>query len=272
MRAGTPESVSEANGVEEARMSARTRLKAGAGEPARRRTVIRRPLRQIDGEAPAEEFDTATSDEEFEAATADEDVENGASDEGVDSGASAGDVNRATPTESRATVRRGAGARRGPRLLVACLVVVLAAAVTAAGVAGYGWYSQQRLDQARQEALAAARQTTVNFVSVSAATVDRDLQRVTAGATADFKDEFTRGAPQVRAAVVENNVDSHGSVLRAALVSGDSDSAVVLVAVDATVKNVKAPQGRLSHYRIQVNVTRDAKSGRWLVSKLQFVG
>jgi Mce-associated membrane protein len=151
-------------------------------------------------------------------------------------------------------------------------VVVLAAALTAAGVAGYGWYAQQRVDEARQQALAAAKQTTVNFVSVSAATVDRDLQRVTAGATGDFKDEFTRGAPQVRAAVVQNNVDSHGSVLRAGLVSGDGDSAVVLVAVDATVKNVNAPQGRLSHYRIQVDVTRDAKSGRWLVSKLQFVG
>jgi Mce-associated membrane protein len=107
---------------------------------------------------------------------------------------------------------------------------------------------------------------------VSAKTVDRDLQRVTAGATGDFKDEFTRGMPQVRAAVVENNVDSRGTVLRSALVSGDNDSAVVLVAVDATVKNAKAPQGRLSHYRIQVNVDKDAKSGRWLVSKLQFVG
>jgi Mce-associated membrane protein len=38
------------------------------------------------------------------------------------------------------------------------------------------------------------------------------------------------------------------------------------------VKNVKAPDGRASHYRIQVDVTRDGKSGAWLVSKLQFVG
>jgi hypothetical protein len=162
--------------------------------------------------------------------------------------------------------------RRGRRLLIAGLVVVLAATIAAAAITGHRWHDQQRIDDTHQEALAAARQTTVNFVSVSASTVDRDLQRVMAGATGDFQDEFKRGAPQVRAAVVENNVDSHGTVLRAGLVSGDIDSAVVLVAVDATVKNVNAPQGRLSHYRIQVDVTRDPRSGRWLVSRLQFVG
>jgi Mce-associated membrane protein len=169
------------------------------------------------------------------------------------------------PAAGDTPVRR----RRG---LVAALGIALVAVLVALAVIGNRWYDQRQLATARQEALAAARQTTVNFVSVSAATVDRDLQRVTAGATGDFKDEFTRGAPQVRAAIVENNVDSRGSVLRAGLVSSDRDSAVALVAVDATVKNVKAPQGRLSHYRIQVDLARDAKSGRWLVSKLQFVG
>jgi hypothetical protein len=256
--AGTEDNADRADGVEEAGMSTRTRLKTAVQDPARRRIVTRRPPLRAGSEAPAGDVDPAApvdAEAAVDAAAA------------VDAEAAV-----AGPATVKAATRPVAATDRGPRLLVACLVVVLAAAVVAAGVAGYGWYAQQRLDQGRQQALAAARQTTVNFVSLSAATVDRDLQRVTAGATGDFKDEFTRGAPQVRAAVVQNNVDSHGSVLRAGLVSGDNDSAVVLVAVDATVKNVNAPQGRLSHYRIQVDVTRDAKSGRWLVSKLQFVG
>ncbi|MGC9667785.1 hypothetical protein ACNTMW_14675 [Planosporangium sp. 12N6] len=173
-------------------------------------------------------------------------------------------------TESR-TAARAAG-RTGRRAPVAGLLVALAAAVTAAGIAGNGWYTERRLDTAHQQALAAARQTTVNFVSISANTVDRDLQRVTANATGDFKDEFTRDAPQLRTTVIENKVESRGSVLRAALVSGDTRSAVVLVAADATVKNVNNPQGRLLHYRIQADLVRDAHSGRWLVSRLQFVG
>jgi Mce-associated membrane protein len=158
------------------------------------------------------------------------------------------------------------------RLLVGLLVAVLAATLAAAGTTGHRWYVHQATDQARQEALAAAKQASVNFVSVSAASVDRDTQRITAGATGDFKEEFVRGQSQVRTAVVENKVDSRGSVLRAGLVSGDRRRAVVLVAVDATVKNVKAPEGRLSHYRIQLDLVRDQDSGRWLVSRLQFVG
>ncbi|WP_446209697.1 hypothetical protein [Micromonospora sp. IBSANI012] len=168
---------------------------------------------------------------------------------------------RATPAPTR---------RRRP--LIALLVVMLAAALAAAGVAGHRWYVDRATDQARQEAIAAAKQAGVNFVSVSAASVDRDIQRITAGATGDFKDEFSRGQSQVRAAVVENKVDSRGSVLRAGLVSGDRSRAVVLVAVDATVKNVKSPEGRPSHYRIQMDMVHDKDSGRWLVSRLQFVG
>ncbi|MBM0257176.1 hypothetical protein [Micromonospora sp. 4G55] len=172
------------------------------------------------------------------------------------------------PAEKRATP----APTRRRRPLIVLLVVVLAAALAAAGVTGHRWYVDRATDQARQEAIAAAKQASVNFVSVSAASVDRDIQRITAGATGDFKDEFSRGQSQVRAAVVENKVDSRGSVLRAGLVSGDRSRAVVLVAVDATVKNVKSPEGRPSHYRIQMDMVHDKGSGRWLVSRLQFVG
>jgi len=159
-----------------------------------------------------------------------------------------------------------------PTWTTVLLAVALCAAVGVAVFMGTRWYGDRALDDAHQQAVAAARQTTVNFVSVSASSVDRDLQRILAGATGDFKDEFTRGQAQVRAAIVENNVESRGSVLRAALVSGDRRGAVVLVAIDATVKNSKTPDGRASHYRIQVDVARDGASGRWLVSRLQFVG
>jgi Mce-associated membrane protein len=160
--------------------------------------------------------------------------------------------------------------RRLPQWNLVAACAVLAVALAAAVLGGYRWYGDRALDKAHTAALAAARQTAVNFVSVSASSVDRDLQRIVAGATGEFKDEFTRGQAQVRAAIVENKVESTGTVLRAGLVSGDRRSAVVLVAVDATVKNVKSPEGRPSHYRIQVDVTRDG--GAWLVSRLQFVG
>jgi Mce-associated membrane protein len=165
--------------------------------------------------------------------------------------------------------RPGARSVKGP---AAALLALLCLALAAALAAGGQWYGDRRLAEAHERALAAAKQTTVDFVSVSAASVDRDLQRILAGSTGDFKEEFSRGQAQVRAAVVENNVESRGTVLRAALVSGDLRRAVVLVAMDAVVRNTNAPQGRPSHYRIQVEVDRDRGTGRWLVSRLQFVG
>ena len=163
-------------------------------------------------------------------------------------------------------------AERGARLVAALLAVALAGTLAALVVFGPRWYDQWRLDAAHRAALAAGTQVTVDFVSISAATVEADLARISVGATGDFKDEFTRGMPQVKAAVRENRVEARGTILGAGLVSGDRDAAVVLVAVDVTVRNVRAPDGRLSHYRIQVDVARDAGSGRWLVSRLQFVG
>jgi len=165
-----------------------------------------------------------------------------------------------------------AGPGRRGRLLAWALLLVLAAVLVAGGLLGRHWYDQRQLADARSQALAAARQECVNFVSISAAGVDSDLKRIADGATGQFKDEFTQDTAQVKAAVVQNKVDSHGSVLRAGVVSADRRAAVVLVAVDATVKNSSAPDGRLSHYRIQVNMARDAASGRWLVAQLQFVG
>ncbi|GII25420.1 hypothetical protein Pme01_50170 [Planosporangium mesophilum] len=246
--------------------------------PHRRRTVVRRPLNQPDGETPVVDDQTPAETDETPAETDETpiaDDETPTADDEAPARKKAPAGGKRPGKTAKATKEAGPAAsrqRRRPPLVVVCLTGALVAALAAAGITGYQWYSQRSVDQAHQEAMAAARQTTVNFVSVSAATVDRDLKRVTDGATGEFKDEFTRGAPQVRAAVVENNVDSRGTVLRTGLVSGDGDSAVVLVAVDATVKNVNAPQGRQSHYRIQVEVSKDAKSGRWLVSKLQFVG
>jgi Mce-associated membrane protein len=162
---------------------------------------------------------------------------------------------------------------RPPRpSVVWLLAAILVLALAALGWSGMRWRDANQLQSAHQAALAAAKQTTVDFVTISASSVDSDLQRIADGATGDFKDEFTRGMPQVRQAVVENQVESTGAVLRAGLVSGDLDSAVVLVAVDASVRNVGAPDGRISHYRIQVEIALDAGTGRWLVSRLQFVG
>lgn len=255
---------------------------AGGPAPARRRLVSRplpRPAEPIEQvlerldrepvEDPLEAGDLTVVGDPAEVEDLPADAETGDADARTKDVTTGTTRNVPTDEDGRADDPGTPGRRRA---LVALLVVLLAAALAGAGVYGHRWYVDRATDQARQDAVAAARQASVNFVSVSAASVDRDLQRIVAGATGDFKEEFTRGQAQVRTAVVENKVESHGTVLRAGLVSGDRRRAVVLVAVDATVKNVKAPDGRPSHYRIQVDLVRDRDSGDWLVAKLQFVG
>jgi Mce-associated membrane protein len=156
------------------------------------------------------------------------------------------------------------------KVRITAAVLVLVALAT--GWAGYKWFQATHVAQAHAEALAAARQFSVDFMSVSAKSVDQDLARVQLGATGEFGDEYKRGMPEVRKAVVDNAVEAGATVLRAALVNGDADSATVIVAVDATIKNVKTPDGRVAHYRLQLDLALEEGSDRWRVSKLQFVG
>jgi Mce-associated membrane protein len=246
--------------------------------PGTSRTVRRRSVVRATRQAGREPDDTVILDAIADGPSVDEiGVDEAAVDEATVDEATVDEAaaDQTAPEEVAPAKRRSSlpphEARRW-RLVAAILLVALVVTVVATGMLGRRWYDQQQLDTARQQALAAARQTTVNFVSISAGSVDRDLQRIADAATGQFKDEFTRDTAQVRAAVVANKVESSGSVLRAAVVSADKGSAVVLVAIDATVKNTSAPTGRLSHYRIQVNLVRDAHTGHWLVSQLQFVG
>lgn len=152
------------------------------------------------------------------------------------------------------------------------LTLALLAAMTGAAVWGYQWYQEREIREGHQAAVAAARQTVVDFFSISADSVDRDVEQVIHGATGTFKEEYQSGKEELRTAVIENKVKSEGKVLRAGLVSGDSDSARVLVAADANVKNANSPKGRKVHYRVQVEMSYDEKTDRWLVADLKFVG
>lgn len=261
-----------------------------AGRTVTRRTVARRPaspdsveeiLRRLDQEPavvppaaePVDRSDTADPADRSDSANPAEQPDTADPADPADRLETPGPARRWwRPRLGLRAGQRPTGRVRGPSPVTALLTAALCLALIAAGFAGHRWYQDRALEQARQQALAAARQTTVNFVSISASSVDRDLGRIVAGATGEFKEQFTRGQDQVRAAVVENKVESRGTVLRAGLLSSDRGAAVALVAVDATVANVHAPQGRDSHYRIQVDLTRDRDSGDWLVSRLQFVG
>jgi Mce-associated membrane protein len=129
-------------------------------------------------------------------------------------------------------------------------------------------------DTRRDDILQAARQQAVNFTTLDYQHLDRDLDRVIAGSTGDFRKQFRAGTSDLTKLVTENKAVAEGEVLDAGIISNDSDSAQVLVVADSTVTNTGSPKGEKRHYRIQMDLVRDpdVKGGRWLISDLTFVG
>ncbi|MGW6735457.1 hypothetical protein [Streptomyces sp. NPDC055013] len=130
--------------------------------------------------------------------------------------------------------------------------------------------SQREADQRRQDILAAARQSALNFTSLDYRHYDRDSANVLAGATGDFKKQFAAQTEQLTQLVVTNKSVSEGQVLEAGIVRSDENSARVLVVTDSKVTNTAAPQGEARTYRLQLDLVH--RDDRWLTSDVEFVG
>jgi Mce-associated membrane protein len=125
-------------------------------------------------------------------------------------------------------------------------------------------------DAARAAAVTAARQEALNLTSIDGQNIDADLKRVQDGATGGFAKDFATRSKDLKSVLTDNSVVAEGTVIDAALVRGDDNTATVLVVVDSKVKNKAAPAGRANTYRMQLDLERHGN--RWLTSALQFVG
>ncbi|MGV9994837.1 hypothetical protein [Streptomyces sp. NPDC003374] len=129
---------------------------------------------------------------------------------------------------------------------------------------------QHAAEQRRQDILAAARQSALNFTSLDYRHYDRDSGNVLKGATGEFKKEFAAQTTQLTRLVARNKSVSEGQVLEAGIVRSDARSARVLVVADSKVTNFAAPHGQARTSRLQLDLAR--VSGRWLTSDVAFVG
>lgn len=107
-----------------------------------------------------------------------------------------------------------------------------------------GLGEQRQADQRRQDILAAARQSALNFTSLDYRHYDRDSANVLAGATGDFKKQFAAQTEQLTELVAQNRSVSEGQILEAGIVRSDENAARVLVVADSKVTNTAVPQGR----------------------------
>lgn len=133
-----------------------------------------------------------------------------------------------------------------------------------------GLHDQHDRAQRRQDILAAARQSALNFTSLDYRHYDRDSANVLQGATGDFKKQFAAQTEQLTKLVAANESVSEGQILDAGIVRSDEDSARVLVVADSKVTNTAAPKGESRTYRLQLDLVH--RNGRWLTSDVEFVG
>lgn len=156
------------------------------------------------------------------------------------------------------------------RVLWALAVVALVATVALAATRGRDWWNARATEQAQSEALAAGRQIAINFATIDYRKVDEDTNRVKAGATGEFLSSYTSQLDDLKKVIVDNKSVSSVERAEAALVSGDTDSATVIVGIIAPTSNTVVPKGEKKTYRTKLGLRHVGE--QWKVERLEFVG
>ncbi|MEU9477474.1 hypothetical protein [Streptomyces sp. NPDC048191] len=164
---------------------------------------------------------------------------------------------------------------RRPRrnALTTILGVVLVAALTVAAVLGWQYREGRQAEEARGEALAAARTAAPVVLSYDYRHLGRDFARARALLTGHFRDQYGRTTKTVVAptatkyhGVVKATVatPADGGAPAVSVVSATPDKAVVLLFVNQVTDSTQVPEPRLDLNRVRMTLTRT--SGGWKVS------
>jgi Mce-associated membrane protein len=152
-------------------------------------------------------------------------------------------------------------------LLLVCVCVVLGVFVT---------NERGRMADAKREqepygaVLASARAETEAFINIDYREAQASIDKVAAGATGEFKKQYTESADSVIEVLEQNESVMDGEVTWAGVVSLDVDSATVIAATTGTVAN-KASQGEAVPRRFRIQLTLELVDGDWLTNNLEFV-
>ncbi|HZF90287.1 hypothetical protein [Streptomyces sp.] len=162
---------------------------------------------------------------------------------------------------------------RGRRLGTLSLTVLLLAALVAAGVLGWQYRQGQVIEQARAEALAAARKAAPVVLSYDHRRLERDFARARAHLTGGFRAEYGRTTKAVvgptaakykgvvKATVVQ---PPGGGAPAASVVSAAPDRVVVLLFVNQVTESTQVTGSRVDLNRVRMTMGRTGTG--WKVS------
>lgn len=154
--------------------------------------------------------------------------------------------------------------RRTPKLIAGAALVIAAAA---AGVTTFGAHRAADLAEARAAAVAAAETRVPELLSYENATLNDDLAEALEQTTGDFTDDYgTVLDDLVRPEATERQISTHATVVSAGLVSGDRDSAVVLLFL---TQQTTSGTGGSSVTGSRVEVSMSLDGDEWKISGLK---
>ncbi|MEV0170130.1 hypothetical protein AB0I00_03225 [Streptomyces sp. NPDC050803] len=160
---------------------------------------------------------------------------------------------------------QGRGASRRRTLLTAALCALLVTGLVAAGVLGWQYGQARQAQNARGEAMAAARKAAPVVLSYDHRHLERDFARARALLTGKFRDEYRR----TTTGVVGPTAKKYRGVVRAtvataSVVSASPDRVVVLLFVNQATESTQVSGSRLDLNRVRMTMA-DTSEG-WKVS------
>lgn len=149
--------------------------------------------------------------------------------------------------------------------------VVIVALVVAAVVLLLDQRSARERDDRRQAFVDTARQTVLNLTTIHPETAKQDVDRIIAGASGQFLEEFQGREDPFVGVVQDANVTTEGEVIEAGVENGTetSISANVLVAARTMVSSKEQPEPSPRDFRMRVTISD--VDGKLTASKVEFV-
>lgn len=116
----------------------------------------------------------------------------------------------------------------------------------------------------------AATDMVTAFVNFDHEDPDATIEEVRERSTGTFREQYDKGAADLKKLATEAQSTMVARVVWAGLVAGDGDSATVIVATSGNVTNKTTEfQEEARNYRIQVQLVREGDE--WLANDLQYV-
>lgn len=160
------------------------------------------------------------------------------------------------------------GAVADPTRVRKRLGVAVAVVAVLTGALAYSAQNYSEVEQARTEAIVAAKDAVVPLLSYNYRTIDRQVSSTQGLLTGKFKDDY---AALVRSQIIGTSkaqaVSIQTEVVSASIESGSASQVVVFMFVNQQSEVAGAAQPALTGSRLRL--TMQHVGGRWLVSDLQ---